>query len=108
MEIKKVTLGLLSSPVKTGIIENHKTLYRLYRVPDSIRVKICLIDNDMAIEVDDFDTLYPIITRDELGRLTDDQVINEDTTYALDIEPVEQYVAKTYKKKIKEYKKLNN
>lgn len=108
MEIKEVTLGELSSPVKTGIIENSKTLYRLYRVPDSIRVKVCLIDNDYAVEIDDFDNKYPLLKRDRLGRIIDEQVIEEETTYALDISPVDSKTIKNYKKKLKEYKKLNH
>ena len=108
MEIRNVTIGLLSSPIKTGIIENGRSLCRLYRVPESIRVKVCLIDNDYAIEVDDFDNKYPLIKRDRLGRIIDNQIIDEETTYALDVEPFDYQIMKTYKKKIKEYKKINH
>ena len=51
MEIKRVTIGALEVPIKTGVLEQGKSVYRLYRIPESIKIKMCLIEGDNAIDL---------------------------------------------------------
>ncbi len=122
MEIKRAIIGRLSKPIKTGIVSNGKTLHKLYwNVLDE---KICIIDNDVAIDINDFNNTYNLLKRDEYGRL--DSNINYDDVYCLQVEPIktkkhissddngsiytyeeEVPIKKEYKKYIKQYKKFS-
>ena len=103
MEIKNVTIGYLNNQIKTGIIEGGKSLYRLER--ENIGKRICIIEKDRAIDIDDFNNEYEIIKRDEHRRILNQ--VDFLTIYAFEMEPVDENVKKTYKKRIKQYKKIN-
>lgn len=104
MEIKSVTIGYLNNQIKTGLIENKKTVYKLER--ENIGERICIIDNEFAIDIDDFEKKYEIIKRDENHRIANEN-IDFLTIYAFEMTPIDQKTEKTYKKRIKQYKKIN-
>ena len=104
MELKNVTIGYLNSQVQTGIVENGKSLYRLER--EDVGNKICIIDKEKAIDIDDFNTEYEIVKRDENKRILND--VDFLTLYAFEMEDVDKETTKSYKKRVKQYKKLNH
>lgn len=99
MEIKNVTIGYLRGFEKTGRIEKGKTVYKIYR--ENICSKLCIIDDDYAVDVNNFDNKYEIIRRDSNYRIIND--IDSNKKYALDIEPIEEEIK--FKPLIKQYKK---
>ncbi len=99
MEIKNVTIGYLRGFEKTGIVEKGRTVYKIYR--ENICTKLCIIDDDYAIDVNNFDNKYEIIKRDSNYRIIND--IDSNKKYALDIEPIEEEL--DFKPLIKQYKK---
>ena len=102
MEIKNVTIGYLNQQFATGIITNGKTLYKLER--ENIGNRICIIDKDKAIDIEDFNNEYEIIKRDEYYRIINEN-INFLTIYAFEMNSIEKKEEKSYKKRIKQYKK---
>ncbi len=106
MELKNVTIGSFSKIEATGIVESGKTLYRLYRNQKYEQQKICIVDNDIAIDVNNFDNKYPIIKKDAYGRIIDEDILSS-VKYAIDQENVSESVKRKYKHKVKQYKNLN-
>lgn len=104
MELKNVTIGYLNSEIQTGIIENGKTLYKLER--ENVGERICIIDNDKVIDIDDFNIEYELIKRDSNNRIIND--IDFITLYAFEMDNVDRETTKSYKKRVKQYKKLNH
>ena len=104
MELKNVTIGYLNEKFQTGMVTQGKMLYRFER--ENIGKKICIIDEDKAIDIDDFNNEYEIIKRDEYNRIEND--IDILTKYAFEMEEVDTKTAKTYKKRVKQYKKMKN
>ena len=104
MIIKNVTIGYLNEKFQTGMVSKGKMLYRFER--ENVGKKICIIDNDKAIDIDDFNNEYEIIRRDEYNRIENDVDIL--TQYAFEMEDVDTKTARLYKKRVKQYKKINN
>jgi hypothetical protein len=102
MEIKRVTIGYLNEGFKTGIVCEGKTLYKLER--ENIGERVCIIDKDKAIDINDFDNEYEIIIRDEYNRIANKD-ISFLTIYAFEMTPIDKKEEKSYKKRIKQYKK---
>ena len=81
-----------------------KTLYRLER--EDLGERICIINKETAIDIEDFNNKYEIIKRDQNNRVLNN--IDVFAIYAFDMEPVDKKTVKNYKKRIKQYKKLNH
>ncbi len=106
MELKKVTIGYLSNAMQTGIIEKGYTLCKIER--RDMGQKLCIIDNNKAVDINDFSNEYEIVKRDDNHRIAPDQTIKEEVLYALDLEEVSKETQKKFKKRVKCYKKLNH
>ena len=101
MEIKRVKIGYLKDLTQTGIIENGKTVYRLSR--EIIGEKICFIDEKFAVDSEDFNNKYELITRDEYNRIINK--IDSNTIYALESEELNKKGMFKYKIKMRKYQK---
>lgn len=103
MDLKRVTIGYYNEKVSTGIIEQGYTVCKFERI--EVADILCVVDK-FAVDIDDFDKRYEIIERDEYGRIISDIKLNK--MYALEMRDVNKSAKRVYKKRIKEYKKLNH
>lgn len=110
MDIKKVEIGYLKNPRKTGIIQEGLSVYKLEK--EVIEEKICFILGDKAVDIDNFDSIYPIVKRNTFNQILPEQIIKEGLLYGLNVKDLTKkdlsILKKVdYRKKEKQYKKIN-
>ncbi|MBE6160571.1 MAG: hypothetical protein E7157_05975 [Lactobacillales bacterium] len=108
--IKKVEIGYLKNANKTGIVQNSMTIYTIEK--QVIANKICLIVGDNAVDIDNFDNVYPIVKRNKFKQISPYQKIDEQQIYALDVKELQKedlslFKKSKYEKRVKQYKKIN-
>lgn len=103
IEVKKVRIGSFKNIQETGIIQSGFVICNVER--QDTYDKICIIDGDYAIDINDFKNKYPIIKRNEYNQILPEQEIIEDVLYALDIQNLDK---NDDIKSIKQKKKIHN
>ena len=83
MDIKKVEIGYLNNSIKTGIIQEGLSVYKLEK--KVIEEKICFIIGDKAVDINNFDNIYPIVKRNIFNQIIAEQIIKEEIKYALNL-----------------------
>lgn len=103
LEIKKVNIGKLKLIKKTGIIQSKYTVTEYER--KIIDDKICIIDDCTAVDINNFNNKYKIITKE--SQLLPISSFNEEEDYVLSTESIKPNIKqKILMNKYKKYKKI--
>lgn len=110
MDIKKVEIGYLKNPKITGIVQNYMCVYKLEK--EILEEKICFIIGDKAIDINDFNNAYIILKKNDYNQILPEQNIKEGLVYGLKVkdltkEDLSLLKKIDYRKKAKQYKKIN-
>lgn len=108
--IKKVEIGYLKNINKTGLVQNSMTIYTVEK--EVIDERVCFIIGENAIDIDNFDNIYPIVKRNKFRQISPYQKIDGQQVYALDVKELEKedlslFKKSKYEKRAKQYKKIN-
>lgn len=111
VDLKIVEIGYLKNPIKTGIIQQNMAVYNLEK--EIVDEKVCFIVDDKAIDINNFNNIYPIIKRNSSNQILETQEIDSNIKYAITLKDVincEIGLLKkiNYNRKIKQYKKNNS
>jgi hypothetical protein len=84
-EVKKVEIGTFNSINPTGIVQTGKHIYNAEK--NITRDIICIIDeeNEVAIDINDFNKKYKILKRNKYNQILPNQDIVENKEYALNL-----------------------
>lgn len=86
-ELMKVTIGKFSTP-KTTMCKVSEAIEQENVV--DIQNKVCIVEDDYVVDVEDFDKKYQIIKTNKYGIILPNQKVDMDMYYALNVKKIEK------------------